>query len=187
MFEPGWWAFVNGRAPTPARGRPLRVSESPRGTPRGHEDPPTLILTRSCCCSPITLSAGLAAADLELPRPSPFAKVTQDVGLTTIAVDYSSPGVKGRKIWGGLVPYDKLWRTGANRATKISFSRDVTFAGEAGAGRHLRPLHDPDQGGLDRHPQQARRSGRARARTTSRTRICSARRLSRRRRRSASG
>jgi len=78
----------------------------------------------------ITLSAGLAAADLELPRPSPFAKVTQDVGLTTISVDYSSPGVKGRKIWGGLVPYDKLWRTGANRATKISFSRDVTFAGK---------------------------------------------------------
>jgi hypothetical protein len=78
----------------------------------------------------VAFSAGLAAADLELPRPSPFAKVTQDVGLTTISVDYSSPGVKGRKIWGGLVPYDKMWRTGANRATKISFSRDVTFAGK---------------------------------------------------------
>jgi hypothetical protein len=78
----------------------------------------------------VMLSAGPAAADLELPRPSPFAKVTQDVGLTTITVDYSSPGVKGRKIWGGLVPYDKLWRTGANRATKITFSRDVTFAGK---------------------------------------------------------
>jgi hypothetical protein len=76
------------------------------------------------------LTAGTAAADLELPRPSPFAKVTQDVGLTTVSVDYSSPGVKGRKIWGGLVPYDKMWRTGANRATKISFSRDVTFAGK---------------------------------------------------------
>jgi len=71
-----------------------------------------------------------AGAEMELPRPSPFAKVVQDVGLTTITVDYSSPGVKGRKIWGGLVPYDKMWRTGANRATKITFSRDVMFAGK---------------------------------------------------------
>jgi tetratricopeptide (TPR) repeat protein len=72
----------------------------------------------------------VAAAELELPRPSPFAKVSQDIGLTTVTVDYSCPGVKGRKIWGGVVPYDELWRTGANRATKITFSRDVTFAGK---------------------------------------------------------
>jgi hypothetical protein len=80
----------------------------------------------------LALSAfsGVASAELELPRPSPFAKVSQDIGLTTVTVDYSSPGVKGRKIWGGLVPYDKQWRTGANRATKITFSRDVTFAGK---------------------------------------------------------
>jgi hypothetical protein len=71
-----------------------------------------------------------AGAELEMPRPSPFAKVVQDVGLTTITVDYSQPGVKNRKIWGGLVPYDKMWRTGANRATKVTFSRDVTFAGK---------------------------------------------------------
>jgi hypothetical protein len=69
-----------------------------------------------------------ARADLELPRPSPTAKLTQQVGLTDITVDYSSPGVKGRKIWDGLVPYDKLWRAGANGATKITFSKDVTFA-----------------------------------------------------------
>jgi hypothetical protein len=72
--------------------------------------------------------AGAARADLDLPRPSPFAKVVQTVGLTDITVDYSSPGVKGRKIWGGLVPYDQMWRAGANGATKITFSRDVTFA-----------------------------------------------------------
>jgi len=71
-----------------------------------------------------------ARAEMEMPRPSPFAKIVQDVGLTTITVDYSSPGVKGRKIWGGLVPYDKMWRTGANRATKITFTRDVTLAGK---------------------------------------------------------
>jgi hypothetical protein len=76
------------------------------------------------------LSSSPASADLDLPRPSPFAKVSQDVGLTTITVDYSSPGVKGRKIWGGLVPYGQMWRTGANVATKVSFSKDVTFAGK---------------------------------------------------------
>jgi len=71
---------------------------------------------------------GVARADLDLPRPSPFAKVVQTVGLTDITVDYSSPGVKGRKIWGAVVPYDQMWRAGANSATKITFSRDVSFA-----------------------------------------------------------
>jgi tetratricopeptide (TPR) repeat protein len=72
---------------------------------------------------------GLAAAQqLELPRPSPLAKVSQVVGLTEVAVEYSSPAVKGRKVWGDLVPYDKLWRTGANIATKITFSKDVLVA-----------------------------------------------------------
>jgi len=78
----------------------------------------------------LALSAGAARADLDLPRPSPFAKVWQVVGLTEITVDYSSPGVKGRKIWGGLVPYDQMWRAGANSATKVTFSKDVTFAGK---------------------------------------------------------
>src|SRR3569623_1424985 len=78
--------------------------------------------------APFTLTARPAHADLDLSRPSPIAKVTQDVGLTTITVDYSSPGVKGRKIWGSVVPFDKMWRTGANQATKITFSKDVTFA-----------------------------------------------------------
>jgi hypothetical protein len=77
-----------------------------------------------CCAS------GLAQADLDLPRPSPFAKVVQTVGLTDITVDYSSPGVKGRKIWGAVVPYDQMWRAGANQATKVTFGRDVTLAGK---------------------------------------------------------
>ena len=72
--------------------------------------------------------SGVARADLDLPRPSPFAKVVQTVGLTDITVDYSSPGVKGRKIWGAVVPYDQMWRAGANNPTKITFSRDVSFA-----------------------------------------------------------
>ena len=76
----------------------------------------------------LCLIGGAARADLDLPRPSPFAKVVQTVGLTDITVDYSSPGVKGRKIWGAVVPYDQMWRAGANSATKLTFSRDVSFA-----------------------------------------------------------
>ena len=80
-------------------------------------------------------AAGLAAfvttaalaQSAEIPAPSPKAKVEQRVGLTDFSVDYSSPGVKGRKIWGGLVPLNELWRTGANAATKLTASRDFTF------------------------------------------------------------
>jgi hypothetical protein len=72
-----------------------------------------------------------AQAAPELPQPSPKARVEQRVGLTDFAVDYSSPGVKGRKIWGGLVPYDELWRTGANAPTTLKASRDFTFGGTA--------------------------------------------------------
>jgi hypothetical protein len=75
-------------------------------------------------------ASSAAFAQPELPRPSPLAKVTQTIGLTEITVDYSSPAVKGRKIWGGLVPYDQMWRTGANVATKITFSKDVVFGGK---------------------------------------------------------
>ncbi len=82
------------------------------------------------CSLVLCCLAGAARADLDLPRPSPFAKVSQTVGYTEITVDYSSPGVKGRKIWGSVVPYDKLWRAGANNATKVTFSRDVTFGGK---------------------------------------------------------
>ena len=69
------------------------------------------------------------AQQLELPRPSPTAKVSQVVGLTEINVEYSSPRVNGRKIFGGLIPAGKLWRTGANGATKITFSKDVEIGG----------------------------------------------------------
>lgn len=71
-----------------------------------------------------------AFAAIELPRPSPSAGVSQRVGLTDVELEYSSPAVKGRKIWGELVPYGELWRTGANASTKITFSRDVKVAGK---------------------------------------------------------
>lgn len=76
-------------------------------------------------------SRACAQAAPELPQLSPKAHVEQRVGLTDFAVDYSSPGVKGRKIWGGLVPFDELWRTGANAATTLKAGRDFTFGGVA--------------------------------------------------------
>jgi hypothetical protein len=69
------------------------------------------------------------AQQLDLPRPSPKATVSQTVGLTDVTITYCRPGVKGRVIWGGLVPYDQVWRTGANEATTITFSDDVTIEG----------------------------------------------------------
>jgi len=63
-------------------------------------------------------------------RISPKASISQTIGLTDVVISYSSPGVKGRKIWGGLVPYDKVWRAGANEATKITFSTDVWIEGK---------------------------------------------------------
>ena len=74
----------------------------------------------------ISLVPCSALGQLQLPRPSPAAKVTQTVGLTEISVEYSSPSAKGRKIWGGLVPYGQVWRAGANQATKVTFTKDVT-------------------------------------------------------------
>lgn len=69
-------------------------------------------------------------SQMELPRLSPEASVAQTLGITKIQVDYFRPGVKGRVIWGDLVPYNEMWRTGANRATLISFDTDVMVQGK---------------------------------------------------------
>lgn len=69
-------------------------------------------------------------AQEQKPRVSPKAGVSQTVGITNIAVTYSRPGVKGRNIWGELVPFDKIWRAGADEASAISFSGDVTIEGQ---------------------------------------------------------
>lgn len=78
----------------------------------------------------LLFTAGYAFSQIELPAPSPKAKVEQRVGLTDVSIEYSRPAVNGRKIWGGLVPLDKVWRTGANSATAITFSKDVEIAGK---------------------------------------------------------
>lgn len=80
----------------------------------------------------IIISASMVTlAQLALPQPSPKASVMYTVGLTEVAVTYSSPAVNGREIFGKLVPFGDVWRTGANTATEISFSTDVMVAGKA--------------------------------------------------------
>ena len=68
-------------------------------------------------------------AQIKTPAPSPGAKIEQTVGLTEVAVEYSRPAMRGRTIYGDLVPFDKLWRTGANTRTKVTFSNDVKVGG----------------------------------------------------------
>ncbi|MEY2691872.1 MAG: hypothetical protein RIT03_262 [Bacteroidota bacterium] len=71
-----------------------------------------------------------AFAQVKTPQPSPKASLVQTVGLTEVAVDYSRPTMKGRKVFGELVSFGKLWRTGANYNTTISFSDDVVIDGK---------------------------------------------------------
>ncbi|MCA0131867.1 DUF2911 domain-containing protein [Winogradskyella alexanderae] len=68
-------------------------------------------------------------AQIETPQPSPFTKIEQKVGLTDVTLEYSRPSMKGRKIFGDLVPFGKVWRTGANKNTMITFSDDVVIDG----------------------------------------------------------
>ena len=78
----------------------------------------------------LLFAATAAFGQVRSPRPSPKASLMQSVGLTDITINYNRPGVKGRAIWGALVPYDKVWRTGANEATTIQFSEDVWINGQ---------------------------------------------------------
>ena len=80
---------------------------------------------------PLTTSIASAQAALETPQPSPRARVDQRVGVTDFSIEYSSPAVKKRKVWGDLVPHGKVWRAGANAATKLTASRDFSFGGTA--------------------------------------------------------
>ena len=70
-------------------------------------------------------------AQVKTPQPSPKATVEQVVGLTTVTIEYSRPSTKGRSVFGDLVPFGKVWRTGANANTLISFSDDVTIDGKS--------------------------------------------------------
>lgn len=85
----------------------------------------TILVLASVCCMQ------LAHAQIDMPQASPKAKLETRVGLTDVELVYSRPGLKGRdkKIFGDLIPYGKVWRTGANESTKITFSDDVTIDG----------------------------------------------------------
>jgi hypothetical protein len=89
-----------------------------------------LVILFSLCLAPA------AWGQLQAPLPSPNATVSQTIGVTKIEIVYSRPHVKGptrkedRVIWGALVPYDKVWRTGANAATKFTVDTDVTVDGQ---------------------------------------------------------
>jgi len=72
---------------------------------------------------------GTSQAQIKTPAPSPSSKTEQMIGLTTVSLDYSRPAMRGRVIFGNLVPFGKTWRTGANANTKITFSTDATVAG----------------------------------------------------------
>ena len=78
----------------------------------------------------LALSITVPSFAQELPQPSPTSTVQQRIGLTDITVNYSRPSANGRTIFGDLVPYDQLWRTGANSSTKISFSNAVIIEGK---------------------------------------------------------
>lgn len=70
-------------------------------------------------------------AQVKTPQPSPSGKIEQVVGLTDVSIEYSRPAMRGRTIYGDLVPFDKLWRTGANANSKITFGDDVSIDGTA--------------------------------------------------------
>jgi len=71
----------------------------------------------------------IKAQSIKTPAPSPPQTIKQDFGLSSIELSYSRPGVKGRKVFGDLVPFGKVWRTGANNATTINFADPVTIGG----------------------------------------------------------
>ena len=84
-----------------------------------------LILTLTLCLLMLTN----LSAQIKMPQPSPKAQIMQKVGLAEVTITYSRPSTKGRKIFGDVVPFDKVWRTGANSPTKIKFDDEVIFEG----------------------------------------------------------
>jgi Protein of unknown function (DUF2911) len=89
----------------------------------------TILITLLAAGAAVAAFAQQAPPAFPTPRPSPKASVMQTVGLTDVTITYSRPAVQKREIWGKLVPYDKVWRTGANEATVFTVSDDVTING----------------------------------------------------------
>ena len=80
----------------------------------------------------LLLSAQISfSQNLEVPTLSPITEITQEVALTKVNLSYSRPSAKGRKVFGELVPFGEVWRTGANASTKLTFTQDVSIEGNA--------------------------------------------------------
>lgn len=77
-----------------------------------------------------TISLTSLTAQVKTPQPSPLGTNSQKVGMTTVSVEYSRPSIKGRTIFGDLVPYGKIWRTGANANTKFTIDTEITVDGQ---------------------------------------------------------
>jgi Protein of unknown function (DUF2911) len=76
------------------------------------------------------VGCSMVANAQELPQASPMSRLEQRIGLTDIVIKYSRPSVKGRKLWGDLIPYNQVWRSGANSATLIAFTDNVVINGQ---------------------------------------------------------
>lgn len=87
------------------------------------------MLNTSILASIVLVVPALAQAKIQIPQVSPAASVSYTIGITPVVIDYHRPAVKGREIWGGLVPYNEVWRTGANDATTIRFDDPVKIEG----------------------------------------------------------
>ena len=89
------------------------------------------MLKHLIACGTICLAlTTVNAQTIKTPQPSPTQTIKQDFGISSAELIYSRPGIKNRKIFGDLVPYGKVWRTGANSATRLKFTDDVTFGGQ---------------------------------------------------------
>lgn len=89
-----------------------------------------LKMKRLLLCLSLFISVAVSAQNLKTPSASPSQTIKQEFALSSIEVNYSRPSMKGRKIFGGLVPYGEKWRTGANGPTTIKFGQDVTVGGK---------------------------------------------------------
>lgn len=87
------------------------------------------MLRKLLLCAVICIAAYGVQAQLKTPAPSPTQTIKQDFGLSSVELSYSRPGMKGRKIYGDLVPYGSVWRTGANSATTLTFGDEVMIGG----------------------------------------------------------
>ena len=98
------------------------------------------------CAAAFAVSLVVKAQSIKTPLPSPPQTIKQDFGVSSIELSYSRPGMRGRKIFGGLEPYGKVWRTGANNSTTLTFGDDVTVRGvKIAAGKYgLLTIPDKD-------------------------------------------